>query len=39
MLEIDDETTIIIASGSIEEGQTKRWLIGWKFIKKSDINI
>ncbi|CDW82307.1 sam-dependent methyltransferase [Stylonychia lemnae] len=29
---------ILIATGEIEEGQTKRWLIGWKFINFNEEN-
>ena len=29
---IDDQVDLIISEGLIEEGQTKRWILGWKFI-------
>ncbi len=32
MLDMPDNYDIIIATGTIEEGQTKRWLLGWRFI-------
>eukprot|EP00347_Sterkiella_histriomuscorum_P012059 403370045 len=33
----EEEYDILIASGEIEEGQTKRWLIGWRFIKLNQL--
>ena len=35
MLEIPESHDIIIATGTIDEGQTKRWLLGWRFINLS----
>jgi 23S rRNA A1618 N6-methylase RlmF len=29
---VSDDHDLLIASGEIEEGSTKRWIIAWKFL-------